>query len=130
MSNDAFKAGFQRLLAKVGDRAEDTVRVFALQIGNELIRRSPVDTGRFRGNWQIGLNNIEHNTSSSPDKDGGTATARLSARLASWKAGETINITNSLPYARRLEYGWSQQAPQGMVRLTVVDFQNYVRGAA
>ena len=130
MSNDAFKAGFQRLLAKVGDRAEKTVRVFALQIGTELIRRSPVDTGRFRGNWQIGFNNIEYSTDSANDQSGGIAMDRLLARLASWKAGQTINITNSLPYAQRLEYGWSQQAPQGMVRLTVMNFKNYVRGAA
>ena len=130
MSNDAFKAGFRRLLAKVGDRAEQTVRVFALQIGTELIRRSPVDTGRFRGNWQIGFYNIEYSTDSANDQSGGIAMDRLLARLASWKAGQTINITNSLPYAQRLEYGWSQQAPQGMVRLTVMNFKNYVRGAA
>ena len=39
------------------------------------------------------------------------------------RAGQTIFITNSLPYAYRLEYdGWSRQAPAGMVRVTVVEF--------
>ncbi|NBT33816.1 MAG: hypothetical protein EBT13_18445 [Rhodobacteraceae bacterium] len=32
-----------------------------------------------------------------------------------------IYIQNNLPYANRLENGWSGQAPQGMVALTVAE---------
>ena len=130
MSNDRFRSDFARLLTKVGDNAETVVRRFALQIGQQLISRSPVDTGRFRGNWQCGIDRIDGNTFSPPDTLGEGAAQRLKTTLGSWKPGQTINITNSLPYARRLEYGWSQQAPQGMVRLTVQDFKNHVRGAS
>ena len=32
--------------------------------------------------------------------------------------GRAVFLTNNLPYARRVEYGWSwQQAPKGMVRV-------------
>ena len=32
--------------------------------------------------------------------------------------GRAVFLTNNLPYARRVEYGWSKkQAPQGMVRM-------------
>jgi hypothetical protein len=41
--------------------------------------------------------------------------------------GQTIFITNSLPYAQRLEYGWSKQAPLGVVRITAVEFQSIAR---
>jgi hypothetical protein len=40
-------------------------------------------------------------------------------------------LTNNLPYALRLEYGWSKnQAPAGMVGLAVAEFQSIVRDAA
>jgi hypothetical protein len=34
-----------------------------------------------------------------------------------------------MPYALRLEYGWSKQAPAGMVRVTVAEFQAVVNAA-
>jgi len=34
-----------------------------------------------------------------------------------------IYLTNNLPYAQRLEEGYSQQAPAGMVALTIQEFQ-------
>jgi hypothetical protein len=36
-------------------------------------------------------------------------------------------MINALPYGPRLEYeGWSSQAPAGMVRISVVEFQTFV----
>jgi hypothetical protein len=40
-----------------------------------------------------------------------------------------IYLTNALPYARRLEYGWSKQAPSGMVRISAMRFAEAVRKA-
>ncbi len=31
-------------------------------------------------------------------------------------------ITNSQPYAERVEYGWSTQAPEGMLRRSIAEF--------
>jgi hypothetical protein len=44
--------------------------------------------------------------------------------LTGWKLGQTIFLSNSMPYSKRLEFGWSKHAPapNGIVRLTV---QNY-----
>jgi hypothetical protein len=36
-------------------------------------------------------------------------------------------ITNNLPYAERLEYGWSGQAPSGMIRLSLAEFEQVLR---
>ena len=41
-----------------------------------------------------------------------------------------ITLTNNLPYAQRLEYGWSQQAPQGFVRVNVSRFQQLINEEA
>ena len=41
------------------------------------------------------------------------------AVLDQWTPGQTINLTNSMPYAKKLEDGSSTQAPSGVVRLAV-----------
>ena len=46
------------------------------------------------------------------------------------KAGGVEYITNNLPYAERLEYGYSQQAPAGMVRVTAARFRELLARAA
>ena len=41
---------------------------------------------------------------------------------ASWKISDTIDkitISNNQPYAERVEYGWSTQAPEGMLRRSI-----------
>lgn len=78
--------------------------------------------GRFRGNWQIGLNTMNLDTSRPPDATGGSSISEGSTTLGYWQPGQTIYISNNLPYAMRLEYGWSTQAPGGMVRLTAQRF--------
>ena len=50
--------------------------------------------------------------------------------IAPAKFGATIYLVNNLPYAVRLEYGWSKQAPAGMVRITAAEFQSIVDDAA
>lgn len=86
--------------------------------------------GRFRANWQVGLGAVNVDTSAQPDKSGGTALARGKAVIDGWTPGAgTIFLCNSLPYAHRLEYGYSKQAPSGVVRITVQNFNIYVRQA-
>lgn len=78
--------------------------------------------GRFKGNWQVGLGTQNESTDSPPDKDGIGAEGRAKVVLDGWKPGQTIWMTNALPYAKALEYGHSKQAPGGMVRLTVQEY--------
>lgn len=127
MSNAAFKRNFAKLLKAAGDKAEMLVRHTALQLQSSMVEMSPVDTGRFKGNWQCGVGSANLSASDPPSSDGSTAVGRTQRALEDWKVGQTIYLTNSLPYARPLEYGWSKQAPSGMVRLTV---QNYTKALA
>ena len=54
---------------------------------------------------------------------------RINAGIADWKGGQTIYMVNNLPYARRLEYGWSKQSPSGVVRITVQNYTRYLEKA-
>lgn len=114
-----FAANLNALCQRAGDKAESVVRKTALELQSGMIEKSPVDTGRFKGNFQVGLGAINIAANDAPDKQGGAAIGRAETVLAGWKPGQSIWLTNSLPYARRLEEGHSQQAPYGMVRLTV-----------
>lgn len=84
--------------------------------------------GRFRANWQVGIGAKNEDTSAPPDKSGNSALSRGRAVINTWQVGGgTIYLTNSLPYAKPLEYGHSKQAPSGMVRLTVQDFNIQIK---
>jgi len=110
-----------------GDKIDLVVRKSALELQASMIAKSPVDTGRFKSNWQCGLGGMNPETAATAGSD---ALGRTEAVLQGYKPGRTIWLTNNLPYAKRLENGWSQQAPSGMVRLTVQDFKYAVKRAA
>jgi hypothetical protein len=126
-------AGFSDQLAKFAAKtklsADVAVRKVALQVAGSLIERSPVDSGRFKNNWIAGVNVPNTATSVEADKSGSAALGRISQAIAAVPAGGVIYICNSLPYARRLEYGWSKQAANGMVRITALEYQQFLRKA-
>lgn len=105
------------------------VRKTALSLGESMVLMSPVDTGRFRGNWQYGADAINTSTGGADDKSGRTALNRIQAGIRGWVPGQTIYLSNSLPYAQRLESGWSKQAPSGFVRVSVANYQQYIADA-
>lgn len=86
--------------------------------------------GRFRANWQYGLGAINHTITNNIDPDGTETIAALVGKVGDTPAGQIHYLTNSLPYAERLENGYSKQAPNGMVNLTVLEFQPIVEAAA
>lgn len=86
--------------------------------------------GRFRANWQYGFEAINAKVTEEVDPSGESSIGRVQAELGEQASGHKHYLTNSLPYAQRLENGWSKQAPNGMVALTVVEFIPIVNAAA
>ena len=142
MSNAAFRSNFSKILKKAGGNAEEVVRQAAILLQNNMIMKSPVDSGRFKGNWQCGIGGINSaiterkDTTPLGDYDHVGASLATEGVLKGWKPGQTINLTNSLPYARVLEYGrangapGSMQAPNGMVRISVQNYASHVAKVA
>ena len=108
---------------KTLDKMNRAARKITLDAFSEVIQMSPVDTGRFRGNWQPAIGSAPSGTIEATDPSGNMVIAKVSGVVAGMQAGDVIYMANNLPYAQRLEDGWSQQAPAGMVRLTVQRFQ-------
>lgn len=93
---------------KVLDKVDKTVRGTALIVFGEIVKNTPVDTGRARANWHIDINNVDVSLVE-PDHMEDTSV------VARYKMGDTIFISNNLPYIRPLDEGHSKQAPAGFV---------------
>lgn len=87
--------------------------------------------GRFRGNWQVGLDAQPDGETGRIDKNGNMTIAAGNYMLEQFKVGtKAIYFANNVPYAYRLEFGHSSQAPNGMIRITAEDAVKYFTEAA
>ncbi len=109
----------------------DAVEYIGIQAIRRVDMRSPVDTGRFRANWTISIGEPSSAITPVEDKTGSTTVAGNVAALAEYpKDGKfpVIYLQNNLPYAERLEFGHSAQAPSGMVAITVAELEALMHG--
>lgn len=87
--------------------------------------------GRFRGNWQVGLDIQPDGETGRIDKSGNMTMAVGNYMLEQFKVGtKAIYFTNNVPYALKLELGHSSQAPSGLVRITALEAKKYFDEAA
>jgi hypothetical protein len=121
-----FAIDVERWVEKAKGRVDIVARKIALDMFSRVILRSPVHTGRFRGNWQVKIGDIPDGVLELTDKDGSATISRAQAVILGLQAGDVIYLVNNLPYARPLENGWSKQAPAGMVGVTVEEFNAVV----
>lgn len=141
----SFASDLNDFAEKAKGRADAIVRKIVIDVGTSLVMKSPVGDakywinpapkgytgGRFRGNWQYALGNYSTDTTQDIDKSGSISIGRVTSGVPDDAGGKVHYITNSLPYAKRLEEGWSKrQAPVGMVGITVVEFEPIVQAAA
>lgn len=135
----SFALDLQKFAEKAGQRADEAVGNIVARVASEIDKRSPVGDasywispppkgyigGHFRANWQLGVGAI-------PASEVAGITPSLPgiiAEIPEQASGKVYWLANNAPYANRLEHGWSRQAPQGMVGLTAVMFQQIVREA-
>ena len=103
------------------------VRKISLEMFTRVVLKSPVDTGRYRANWQVAIGSIPQGTLEIDDVTGQIAINKIEAATLQVEAGDVITLVNNLPYGPRLENGHSQQAPAGMVALTIQEFETIVK---
>lgn len=122
-----FAAEVRRWAEKAKLNKETVIRKTVVEMHASVVIKSPVDTGRFRGNWQYRPDHFAASPLDTTDRTGGATMARAAALVASTTMSGRIHyITNHLPYGITLEYGGSKQAPNGMVRITVAEFRQKV----
>lgn len=139
----SFSADLQAFAKKAGIRSDLVVKRVVAGVAESVIEMSPVGDGsywkrpppkgylggRFRANWDYGFNAPPGKQFEVADKTAATSLNRVIGGLSGKPSAGIHYIANNLPYAIRLENGWSRQAPNGMVGLTVLRFQAVVRKA-
>lgn len=130
----SFALDVSAFAAKAKKNPEIVIRQVSIKLFSAIILGSPVDTGRFRMNWQAAGRSPETGTLIGEDKTGATAIGRMSSVVVGLKDWSEFTLANNLPYANVIEYGgypgegpnttggYSKQAPQGVVRVNIKRF--------
>ena len=113
------------------------LRKTAKQIALEIVHISPVGNpalwknpapknykaGHFVKNWQATIGSPATNELAGQDKSKRFTKAAVKKVAKKWDGENSFYLTNNAPYATALEYGWSTQAPKGMVRITATKYR-------
>jgi hypothetical protein len=112
---------------KVEKAANAIFRGTALDLARRLIIRTPVDQGYARGGWGVRINGIPADVKNNADKTGQRTIESANAEISKAKIGDSIFIVNGVEYIGPLENGHSDQRPNGMLKVTVTEYQNIVK---
>jgi len=88
-----------------------------------LVMKTPVKTGRAQGNWQVTIGNPAEGQLDIVDPDGKNTISAGMAALVNLQPYQVVWISNNVDYIEALEHGHSQQAPQGMLSVTVEEMK-------
>ena len=122
----SFALDVSKFVEKAKKNPETVMRQVSIKLFSAIIKASPVKTGRFRMNWMASDGTPASGTTDATDKSGNIAIGNATSFVLKSADWHEFTLTNNLPYAQPLEYGWSQQAPQGFVRVNVGRFQNLI----
>lgn len=130
-----FSEDLNKFVGFTREQGGAVMRKIALEVFVGVVRRTPVDTGRARGSWNLDINQVNKGTGEfdpaaaigappSPARMG-----QVVAKLATVGWGDEIYISNNLPYIKPLEDGHSKQAPGpgAMVAATVQEATDTLR---
>lgn len=125
-----FTVDLTALIKRAKGRVDLVVQKVTIDLFKSVIMKTPVDTGMARANWTASAGSFGTITVDALDKTGRSSVNAMQAVVSSTKSGGIVYMVNNLPYIKRLEYGYSKQSPQGMVRLSINEFQSFVEKAA
>ena len=127
---------------KALENVDRTMRGVSIKLFSAVIKSSPVDSGRFRANWQASGISAKLGQVEMFDKSGAKTTADVIEYIRTASTADNFTLSNNLPYSEDIEYGgfkgsgpntvggFSKQAPSGVVRVNVARFQTLLDQAA
>jgi len=129
-------------LSKFADLSESKMvsvtKKASIGLFTDIIRDTPVAQGRLKGNWQPAVNKFADTSVLDIDKTrkgshSAQSKAKITQEFNTVRAGDTLTLTNNLPYAEAIEFGrlktatgFSAKAPAGMVRINVIRWQKHL----
>lgn len=125
----SFREQLEQFSESTMARADEVFRSIVIQVGESVVSLSPVLTGQFKGAWRFSVGSADSSVPVTPDPDGRSTISAIVSGAQSLSYGQAAYIANNLPYAIALEYGYSNKAPSGIVRVTQQRFEQIVRRA-
>jgi hypothetical protein len=111
----------QAFNVKAMAQSEAKIKKAFIGLSTDIIMDTPVLSGRLRNNWMVSVN---QGTNETTDETSNQALGRVSS--VKFKLGDTLYLTNNLPYAKRIEFdSWSAKAPSGMCRKNIIRWERY-----
>lgn len=127
-----FSKSLQSLYDYVNGSIEKVIRKACIDLYRSIVERTPVDTGRAKANWQISTSDSDYVRG---DVDGfsfNEIKTIVEDEISDFRFelhDGVVIIYNNLEYIEALENGSSQQAPAGMVSVSLVEFTNHFNRA-
>jgi hypothetical protein len=155
MANNSFSLQVAKWAEKTKGDIDQNCRAITLALFTDIIKNTPTDTGRARGNW---MTTVDAPATSVVDRLDPSGTAAIAGVIANQGgAGKVTWLTNNLPYIQQLEFGgypdpvkrgswfkrsrkngpghyeilseggYSRLAPAGMVRIALARIQTIMQ---
>lgn len=118
----SFASDLQQYAKKTSRSMEELAMEVTIRWFASVVTGTPVDTGRARGNWLPSEGSARPGTTDRSDVGGAAVIAEVNETV---KGLGIHYLANNLPYIRELEYGYSAQAPAGMVRLNLARLRSF-----
>jgi len=124
-----FTADLNRYAKKTKSNMGEAKQAIVFNLFGQVMKRTPVDTGRAKNSWMVTENTPAVGVSVVDSKTPlGTFGPSSLRELGQITERFTLDIlANNLPYIEKLEFGSSGQAPAGMVRVTLTEFDAIAR---
>ncbi len=107
-------------------------RKIVLQFLVGVVVRTPVDTGRARGNWNVNIGSPSSRLKSERGFTSADEVGRIVEQaekdLKELAPFEVVYVTNNVIYIKFLDRGSSKQAPIGMVAITLAEIESQLLG--
>lgn len=118
MNARVFRAAIGEWKKATQAQLEGLARQTCLEISEEVVRATPVDTGFLRGSWQPAIGEPQ-TKDGKPDPAGAQTIASVSAVANNVKPGDRFYMMNNASYASFVEFGTSKMAGRFYVQGTI-----------
>ena len=133
----SFASDLKRYGKKLNLSLDEVAVSVCSQVVKSVIEKTPVDKGGAKSNWVATINKPYSGLVKSKDATGSIAIGK-GLTVAKQASGNIFYLTNNLSYIRKLEYGgyssgpkivggFSTQAPNGMVRITMQNIKSNLK---
>ena len=127
-------AKFNSALEKAADNIrgdfDEFYRQVSLEVLTRIVFRTPVDTGRAVGNWQVEFNRPASASlivTGTEQAMTDLAISRGELKLSNIPSFSVVHITNNVEYISYLEYDRrSPKHPEGMLEITLTEMETWL----